>query len=408
MALLTTVAQNAASQQQAITDLTTQITQLTTSVQTLTTQQSNAAPSNKMRIIEKPTAFDGKGRYNQAHVFRYAFQVWALSRPGQFAEKDPTTRVILRNTQGQELMDGRKMIASILTFMTGAAADWAHPYLEQLSECQNAFNGNYKEFLRAFKLKLESVNAQSEAHVRLRSIEQGKRTFAAFENEFDELATQTTLSEEDKFQRIKSAMSPEYLQRISLFMPIAADLPTLRTYSRYINLQKQDLENTMAGKGKAAPSGASSSHPNQPFRDPNAMDIDTSIAAELDQKIKSAKNRKDVTKEWQKYMKGRCSCCGSKNHSFDKQRHQGVTCNHCSRPKHYTRVCLTRLLDAKGFNKAPACIAAATTVATASIAAAEGSASIIDVSVLEKENASLKDQLATFARRLEQMEKGFQ
>jgi hypothetical protein len=104
---------------------------------------------------------------------------------------------------------------------------------------------------------------------------------------------------------------------------------------------------------KALVTGNLSSAVSQLFRNPNAMDIDASIILELINLSSSVSMVSDICKVWQKYMTPCCSCCGSTRHKYTAQLHPNVTCNHCHRLNHYVRVCLTRLLESRGFKAAP-------------------------------------------------------
>jgi hypothetical protein len=160
---------------------------------------------------------------------------------------------------------------------------------------------------------------------------------------------------------------------------------------------------------KAPVTGTSSSVVPQPFRDPNAMDIDVSIISELTNLSSLVSTVSDIRKVWQKYMTPRCSCCGSTRHKYTTQLHPNVTCNHCHRPNHYARICFTRLLESRGFKAAPQRVAASApsvsspSPASLSHAPATVSASIADVDKLEQENAQLKDSVALFQKQIAEL-----
>jgi hypothetical protein len=161
---------------------------------------------------------------------------------------------------------------------------------------------------------------------------------------------------------------------------------------------------------KAPVTGNLSSAVPQLFGDPNAIDIDASIISKLTNLSSSVSTVSDIRKVWQKYMTPRCSCCGSTRHKYTAQLHPNVTCNHCHWPNHYARVCLTRLLESRGFKAALQQVAAlapsvsSPSPALSSHAPAAVSASIANVDKLEQKNAQLKDSVALFQKQITELQ----
>jgi hypothetical protein len=161
---------------------------------------------------------------------------------------------------------------------------------------------------------------------------------------------------------------------------------------------------------KASVTGNSSSAVSQPFRDPNAIDIDASIISELTNLSFSVSTVSDIRKVWQKYMTPRCSCCGSTRHKYTAQLHPNIICNHCHWPNHYARICLTQFIKSHGFKAAPQRIAVSAPLvsspspASLSHAPATISTSITNVDKLEQENAQLKDSVALFQKQIAELQ----
>jgi hypothetical protein len=322
------------------------------------------------------------------------------------------TRVV--NQAGEELLDKPKMITSALLFMTKDTAVWARPYLEQLADHKPVFNnGKWDSFLKAFKQKFGPISASMEAKNKLYNLHQGKQSFASLESEFNTWAPRTDWSEPELMDCLKATLTDDYICRLSYFPTPASTLAELRVQGHQIDTQVNDLQNNlhMANHAPKAPvTGTSSSAVPQPFRNPNAMDIDASIILELTNLSSLVSTVSDIRKVWQKYMTPRCSCCGSTRHKYTAQLHLNVTCNHCHQPNHYARVCLTRLLESRGFKAAPQRVAASAPSvsspfpAPSSHASATVSALIADVDKLEQENAQLKDSVALFQKQIAELQ----
>jgi hypothetical protein len=246
-----------------------------------------------------------------------------------------------------------------------------------------------------------------EAKNKLYNLHQGKRSFMSLESEFNTWTPHTDWSEPELMDHLKATLTDDYIRQLSYFLTSASTLAELRIQGHQIDAQVNDLQNNlhMANHASKAPvTGNLSSAIPQPFHDSNAMNIDTSIISELTNLSFSVSMVSDICKVWQKYMMPRCSYCGSTRHKYTMQLHLNITCNHCHRPNHYTRVCLTRLLESCSFKAAPQWVAASApsvsspSPAPSSHAPAIVSASIADVDKLEQKNAQLKDFVALFQK----------
>jgi hypothetical protein len=206
---------------------------------------------------------------------------------------------------------------------------------------------------------------------------------------------------------LKAILTDDYIRRLLYFPTPASMLVELRIQGHQIDAQINNLQNNlhMANYApKASVTGNSSSTISQPFRNPNAMNIDASIILELMNLLSLVSMVLDIRKVWQKYMTPHCSCCGSTCHKYTAQLHPNVTCNHCHQPNHYAHVCLTRLLESRSFKAALQWVtASAPSVSFPSLAPSlhaptTVSTSIADVDKLEQENAQLKDSVALFQK----------
>jgi hypothetical protein len=242
---------------------------------------------------------------------------------------------------------------------------------------------------------------------------QGKWSFASLELEFNTWASCTDWSELELMDCLKATLMDDYICRLLYFPTPASTLAALWVQGHQIDAQVNDLQNNlhMANHAPKAPVTSNpSSAVSQPFRNPNAMDINASIILELTKLLSSVSTVSDIRKVWQKYMTPCCSCCGSTRHKYTTQLHSNVTCNHCHQPNYYARVCLTRLLKSHGFKAAPQRVAAsALSVSSPSLAPsshtpATVSASIADVNKLEQENAQLKDSVALFQKQIAELQ----
>jgi hypothetical protein len=261
------------------------------------------------------------------------------------------------------------------------------------------------DFLNCFLVFVLSLVSTTEAKNKLYNLCQGKRSFASLELEFNTWAPHTNWSEPELMDRLKATLTNDYICRLSYFPTPASTLAELRVQGHQIDAQVNNFQNNlhMANHAPKAPvTGTSSSAISQPFRDPNAMDIDSSIISELMNLLSLVSTVSDIRKVWQKYMTPRCSCCRSTCHKYTMQLHPNVTCNHCHRPNHYARICLTRLLKSCGFKAAPQRVTASAPLvsspspAPSSHAPATVSALIADIDKLEQENTQLKDSVALF------------
>ena len=122
----------------SIRSLTTTVNNLAQSVATLTgATGSITGHTRPINIVEKPKAFEGKSS-EQARLFRSSFMVWVQDHEAAFAKRDEYGHVIT-DDDGNTRYNGRKMITSALSFMTGNAAIWARPHLEKVANGEDVF-----------------------------------------------------------------------------------------------------------------------------------------------------------------------------------------------------------------------------------------------------------------------------
>jgi hypothetical protein len=106
----------------------------------------------------------------------------------------------------------------------------------------------------------------------------------SLELEFNTWAPYTDWSEPKLINHLKATLTDNYIHRLSYFPILASTLTELRIQGHQINAQVNNLQNNlhMANYAPKAPiTGNSSSAVPQPFRDPNAMDIDVFIILKL-------------------------------------------------------------------------------------------------------------------------------
>jgi hypothetical protein len=396
---------------QSVQDLNATVATLSTLVSMVVGALSRQNGSSHSSVVEKPTSFKGKNS-ESAHLSRSAFCIWVESNKRFFQHWPNGTRVV--NQAGEELLDEPKMITLALSFMTKDATVWARLYLEQLMDHKPVFdNGKWDSFLKAFKQKFEPISASMEAKNKLYNLRQGKWSFAFLESEFNTWAPRTDWSEPELIDRFKATLTNDYIHWLLYFLTPASTLTKLRVQGHQIDAQINNLQNNlhMANHApKASVTGNSSSAIPQPFRNPNAMDIDAFIISKLTNLLSSVSTVSDICKIWQKYMTPHCSCCGSTRHKYTAQLHPNVTCNHCHRPNHYTRVCLTWLLKSRDFKAASQRVTASApsvsfpSPAPSLHAPATISASIADVNKLKQENAQLKNSVALFQKQIAELQ----
>lgn len=166
-----------------VNDLATLIADLTTQVQNVTAtvgaqavhaaQPANTATAASSRFVEKPEKYDGKGS-DKARVFRNAFHIWTHSNPGIFGARDGNGLLIA------DQWDDAKIIKSVLSFLTGDAAEWARPHIETLVQNGTVFGNSWAQFVTAFQAKFEPLDKIVEARQKLKEVKQGHRSFATF------------------------------------------------------------------------------------------------------------------------------------------------------------------------------------------------------------------------------------
>ena len=364
-----------------ITALAAQVSALTVTVNQLATNATapaTSASASATRFIEKPEKFDGKGS-DKARVFRNAFHVWAFSNLAIFGLRDANGILV------PDKIDAAKMIKSVLSFLTGEAAEWARPHIETLVQNGIIFDNNWDKFLAAFQAKFEPMDQVLEARQKLKAVKQGTKTFANFLSDWDQWATQTGYSDTDLFVRMKEALNKDFLTRLSYYTPPPSDVATLTKYCKQIDVSVNDLKYSLAASGSSHTSSVPVTSTG--FRDPNAMDID---ASRFDEQFNGIPRDPDSIKaHLKKLLQNRCSVCANPDHR--KESHPTDTrCTHCQKPGHWSKVCLSRLL---GRPKKVVKIAASLGTSSSSAASTPSTDS-------EAVIAQLRDQLAIQAKQM--------
>ena len=132
--------------QDIVRDLALQVANLTTQVAAIAAQHPptvnatvTAAPRTK-NYVQKPAPYDGK-RADDARRFLSAFVIWAQ------AEKEglSTATQVTNTVNGQQVTNTvyqpriNEWVSSCLTFLTGEAALWATPIIDQLNNAVTPF-----------------------------------------------------------------------------------------------------------------------------------------------------------------------------------------------------------------------------------------------------------------------------
>jgi hypothetical protein len=306
--------------------------------------QSNRG--NPRSVVEKPQPFKGNSLEN-ARIFQSAFLVFAQDREREFGLFDQNG-VPIRDINGKQLGNQKKLITSFLTYMQDEAAIWARPQLELLAEEKEVFNGRFSKCIEAFKLKFEPIQADQEARSKLSKLTQGNKTFSAHLAEFETWAPWIGWSDVDLHLRLYTSLNQDYIERLSYFVPPPSTYSLLKEYGRTVDIQKQNIAAALDAQ-RGGSSGRTHTQPVAPkgtgFQqpaDPNAMVIDATVDFSG---LKNLLDRNKIRSAWQKAMKGRYHVCGAKNHESDKHP-TDTTCKHCGKQGHWATVCLTCLTGA--------------------------------------------------------------
>jgi hypothetical protein len=83
--------------------------------------------------------------------------VFAQDREREFGLYSPNGQPV-RDVNGEQLANQKKLITSFLMYMQDEAAVWACPQLKLLAEGKEVFNGRFADCLEAFKLKRDLEN----------------------------------------------------------------------------------------------------------------------------------------------------------------------------------------------------------------------------------------------------------
>lgn len=265
------------------------------------------------KAIAAPVAF--KGDKNDARRFLTQFEVWADLQPGF---TDATGARVLRT-----------WFPAALSRLEGEAARWGTPYMARLNSATLPW-ATWEDFKKALRQRFQAADPAANALEQLVALRQGSTTVSEYAGRFQELATETALSDADKCVRFRSGLSKRILQMLAGVM-IANKLDTLDKYieaALHVDavLRQTDHEVRAAG-GTSAP--ARSHAP-----DPYAMDIDASRAPN------NGKTRND----YMRAMSGRCFKCGATGHVRSTCPLPNARCNYCGRQNHVEGVCEDRFL----------------------------------------------------------------
>ena len=147
--------------------------------------------------LNKPDLFEGQNSV-EARRFLAQFIAWSSEQSD------------LKN-------DTEKTIKAALGFMTKKAANWATAYLTEFNAGNVPFNGDWDEFVAAFKLRFESIDPGMEAQEAIQSLKQEKgERVAEFAQVFKDIGGQTGYLDIDLLNRFNSNLLPEICQNLVL------------------------------------------------------------------------------------------------------------------------------------------------------------------------------------------------
>jgi hypothetical protein len=301
-----------------------------------------AAVKMTAHIVEKLEKFDGQHN-DLARNFLSHFALWASSTG---------LAMNVVNAQGSPTAEQPDIsIQSALGFMTGKAATWANPYIEQNLRGTVIFadaNGHadWATFCDAFKLRWITVADNQAAHQGLTTLKQGSHLVEAFYSRFKALADRSNLSDTDLLKRFKASLDPVVLMRMA---EVHSDKKTFGPYTKaaiQLNNERCNAENIIRVSNGKEPrySGASKSSDSHAAthrkeKDSDAMDVDAVFLG-----IAASILTKEQNQQWRLNMKDRCYACSSKDHRSKDCRFckDHAKCGHCKGEGHTQAVCLRR------------------------------------------------------------------
>jgi hypothetical protein len=301
-----------------------------------------AAVKMTAHIVEKPEKFDGQ-RNDLARNFLLRFALWASST---------SSAMNVVNAQGSPTAERPNVwIRLALGFMTGEAATWANPYIEQNLRSTVIFantNGHadWATFCDAFKLRWITVANDQAARQGLTTLKQGSHSVEVFYLRFKALADWSNLSDTDLLKRFKASLDPVVLMRMA---EVHSDKKTFGPYTKaaiQLDNERCNAENIIrvsngkeprySGASKSANSHAAT---HRKEKDSDAMDVDAVFLG-----IAASILTKEQNQQWRLKMKDRCYACSSKDHRLKdcRFRKDHAKCGHCEGEGHTQAVCLRR------------------------------------------------------------------
>lgn len=263
--------------------------------------------------LNKPDLFEGQNSA-EARRFLAQFISWAAEQPD------------LKNEE-------QKTIKAALGFLTKKAANWATTYLTDFNEGRVPFNGQWADFVEAFKLHFESIDPGMEARDSIETLRQERgQSVAEFAQIFKDVGGRTGLSDLDLLNRFNQHLLPEIRRNIVLVNIAQGLAKTLdeaikRAVSIDTYLRDPTLKDRSSNRSNTAPTPAS--------RDPYAMEVDANTT-----RAGNGNTRDGFISR----MRGRCYGCGSQSHEKKSCPHKEVTCHYCSRKGHLESVCQDKFL----------------------------------------------------------------
>ena len=197
---------------------------------------------------------------------------------------------------------------------------------------------------------------------------------ADFMAKFDQHTSQTGWSAADHRQRFYDGLNDHIKDTLSY-----TDLP-IGTFEELRNTASKLDKRMRQREAEKRGSSSQSTNTNNPQKDPNAMNIDTSRQNQQSPTGNEQHNRQTYLK----WLTGKCFGCGSKDHSKKNGDHIRDICNHCRKMGHRGPVCFSKYMK-----KPPTKAAATTTESTPSSSTSTASATTSSPAKDSKQQADL-------------------
>lgn len=306
-----------------IDNLVVSLAELASAMQTVKSSKS---------IITRPSSF--KGSSENARPFLAQFTNWANGQKELW--------------NGENKID-KAWIGTFLSFMEGAAANWALPYLNKLQAHLEDDSKEYpfetkndldqKEVLwttcvEAFKQRFLPADEKSEARRQLQMLKQTKGV-AEYASLFQEIAARTGFSDTDLMERFYIGLKEQIKDSLMTIGMVQEpeDLKDLIRQASRIDQRFKERQGERPQFGGYKPKSTP---------DPYAMDID---ATRPSGRVQNGNGK--THEDYQKAMYGRCYGCGSRDHVKMQGNHGGITCSYCHRRGHFQSVCQDKFLGRK-------------------------------------------------------------